>query len=275
MSLSSSGDLLQFGDSTGSVVCKYFHDAGQVNMYSRPLEYRDPPEAPPAVHISDTDPLSLVGMPYYTEPLLSAWPNTMVFNVGRPSPKIPPEILANMRMIDFVGYAPNPKSFKRNQILALSYKQSQKTGPKFRSQKVRDRALGIQDDDSEDVQRPGEEDFHSLIPKKFLKVDIKYSKFGVEDFDFSFYNKTQVGGLENHIRNEYCNSLLQVLFYTLPLRHVCKAHLSTDCPNPRCLMCELGFLFRMLEDAKGLNCQASNFLKVFSSIPQGIFISLF
>lgn len=34
-------------------------------------------------------------------------------------------------------------------------------------------------------------------------------------------------------------------------------------------MCEAGFLFRMLEDAKGTNCQASNFSRAFSATPQG------
>ena len=33
-------------------------------------------------------------------------------------------------------------------------------------------------------------------------------------------------------------------------------------------MCESGFLFRMLEDAKGVNCQASNFSRTFSATPQ-------
>jgi PAB-dependent poly(A)-specific ribonuclease subunit 2 len=36
-------------------------------------------------------------------------------------------------------------------------------------------------------------------------------------------------------------------------------------------MCELGFLFRMLEDAKGINCQATNFYKAFGNIPEGKF----
>ena len=35
------------------------------------------------------------------------------------------------------------------------------------------------------------------------------------------------------------------------------------------MLCESGFLFRMLEDAKGINCQASNFSRAFSATPQG------
>lgn len=42
-----------------------------------------------------------------------------------------------------------------------------------------------------------------------------------------------------------------------------------------CLCCELGFLFKMLEDAKGLNCQASNFLRALTHTSEGKVNSLF
>ncbi|KAG0195882.1 poly(A)-specific ribonuclease, partial [Mortierella sp. NVP41] len=114
-----------------------------------------------------------------------------------------------------------------------------------------------------------------VIPKYYKRVEIKYSKFGVEDFDFGFYNKTQFGGLETHIANSYCNALLQVLFFTPLLRTLAKAHIGQACPRENCLTCELGFLFRMLEDANGQNCQARNFLRAFSTIPQASALGLF
>lgn len=84
-------------------------------------------------------------MPYYTTRLLSAaWPDKLTFEVGQPSPKIPPEVLANMKMIDFVGYAPNPGTFKRNQNLAMSRKARKDAldVPKFRSEQDREKYFG-------------------------------------------------------------------------------------------------------------------------------------
>jgi PAB-dependent poly(A)-specific ribonuclease subunit 2 len=75
-------------------------------------------------------------------------------------------------------------------------------------------------------------------------------------------------GLETDILNSYTNPLLQALHYT-PLRTVAKAHICIDCEKEHCLLCEAGFLFRMLEDAKGTNCQATNFCRAFGATTQG------
>lgn len=58
------------------------------------------------------------------------------------------------------------------------------------------------------------EDPFMTVPKRYQRVEIKYSKLGVEDFDFRHYNKTNLAGLEPHIPNAYCNSMLQVNLFT-------------------------------------------------------------
>jgi PAB-dependent poly(A)-specific ribonuclease subunit 2 len=90
----------------------------------------------------------------------------------------------------------------------------------------------------------------------------------------SFYNHTEYSGLETDILNSYTNALLQALHYTTPIRAVAKAHICVDCTKEHCLLCEAGFLFRMLEDAKGVNCQASNFSRAFSATPQASALGL-
>jgi len=66
--------------------------------------------------------------------------------------------------------------------------------------------------DDDDVQFGfADDDAVPLVPKRYQRVEIKYSKLGVEDFDFRYYNKTNFAGLETHIPNAYCNALLQVV----------------------------------------------------------------
>ncbi|TPX70585.1 hypothetical protein SpCBS45565_g01672 [Spizellomyces sp. 'palustris'] len=279
---SSSGEMLACGDSSGVVSLWTEKPDCRVNLFSRPTEFADTPAPPPAVEIEDKSPLSLIGMPYYTSELLSSWPAKVMFEAGQPAPKIPPEVLANVKMIDFVGYAPNPGTFRRNQNLAMARKARKEMldVPKFRSEQDREKYFGKNAQGRDTPQGVDEEVVNAVslansMPKYYRRVEIKYSKFGVEDFDFGFYNKTSYGGLETHIVNSYCNAMLQVLFFTKPLREITKAHINANCPKEYCLSCELGFLFRMLEDAKGANCQATNFLRAFKTIPQANALGLF
>ncbi|KAJ9474966.1 PAN2-PAN3 deadenylation complex catalytic subunit PAN2 [Pseudozyma hubeiensis] len=138
------------------------------------------------------------------------------------------------------------------------------------------------DSDASDDDEEGQEDVETAeamlakgqMPSYYRLKTIQYSKFGVEDFDFDFYNKTQYSGLETHIQNSYANSYLQSLHYLTPFRETAKAHILQDCPRENCLLCEAGFLFRMLEDAKGANCQASNFLRAFGNSHKAINLGL-
>jgi PAB-dependent poly(A)-specific ribonuclease subunit 2 len=126
------------------------------------------------------------------------------------------------------------------------------------------------------------------VPGVYRRVEIEYSKFGVEDFDFGyakcilnrsstdtqcrFYNKTSYSGLETHILNSYTNSVVQAMHYVYPIRRLAKSHITLNCPREHCLFCEFGFVARMLEDAKGINCQASNFCKTVGVLAHGAFV---
>ena len=85
----------------------------------------------------------------------------------------------------------------------------------------------------------------------------------------SFYNKTRYSGLEIHISNSYANPLLQILHFTPLIRNLALQHAATACVSEICLLCELGFLFDMLQKADGSICQATNLLKTLSHHPQG------
>lgn len=88
----------------------------------------------------------------------------------------------------------------------------------------------------------------------------------------SYYNGTRFSGLENDIANSFLNPLLQVLRFTPLIRNVALYHVAGSCLHEGCLLCEIGFLFDMLEKAGGNTgkvCRATNLFKTYSSNTNG------
>lgn len=259
--ISATCQSMVFGDAGGN-----FHLWGDTqqkeityNVYSRPTEFAHPiPHLPPLAIDEYSVPLSSFPLPVSNGPLLSDWPEeNMVFG-DRPTPAIDPEILRTMIVRHFIGYAPNPGTRKRNQVAYPSVKDSTVIPPEEENT-VPDSPMNRDDD-------PG-----SIIPKHYRRVEIKYSKLGVEDFDFKHYNRTSFAGLETHIPNAYCNAMLQLLYFVEPVRVGFQNHL---CHREFCLACELGFLFHMLDLSSGQTCQANNFLRAFRTIPEAAALGL-
>ncbi|KAJ3902046.1 ubiquitin carboxyl-terminal hydrolase-domain-containing protein [Lentinula edodes] len=258
VAISPTGAYLACGDADGMIHLKSQVEGDEVvplnGFEGRPVEWANPPEPLPELEWSDSTPLNTIGLPRYKTQLLSAW--TPQFNSSKtvsfpPPQKIPVQVLNTMKMNDNVAYAPLPKELRgRRNMVALEKK---KLGGRFRSGKS---GTGDHELESPLLEYVGDD-----VPTIYRHVEIEYSKFGVEDFDFEFFNKTEFSGLETHILNSYTNPILQVLHYNLPIRRLAKSHITTDCLREHCLLCELGFVVRMLEDARGTNCQSSNFCK--------------
>lgn len=224
-------------------------------------------------------PLNSIGVPYYRETLLSALPNKFISDVGAPPLKISDNDVAHLTKAPFGFYGPNPRRKQpRNQ--AMDTRSADKTSlairaPRFLSEKARDSAKVSFNDAIIEAQvdkaahaLPGTSVPQSLkpdVPDLYQNVEIQFSKYGVDDFDFEFYNQTRYAGLENHIPNSYANSLLQVLHFTPLVRNLALQHAATDCLSEKCLLCELGFLSDMLQKTEGSSCHASNLLKCLSN----------
>ncbi|XP_021925783.1 PAB-dependent poly(A)-specific ribonuclease subunit PAN2 isoform X2 [Zootermopsis nevadensis] len=263
LDVSSSCQCMAFGDGGGSI---HFYTSNphraMFNSFSRETEFADPVEPlPPISILDDVTPLSSVPLPYYQpgSMLLSDWPEQYLKKVYRRTPPIDPEILRTMKMQGTIGYAPNPMGHRRNQV---AYKLQKHGGGHSQ--------IKLFGNDSR-TGKSGEEANFIAIPKRYRKIDVKYSKMGMNDFDFDQYNKTRFPGLEATLPNSYCNAMLQVLYYMSPVRSVLLSHL---CHKEFCLACELGYLFHMLDISQGFPCQSSNFLRVFRTIPEASALGL-
>ncbi|KAG7281117.1 hypothetical protein CRUP_027654, partial [Coryphaenoides rupestris] len=279
--VSSSKQALAFGDSGGGV--HLWSDAPEVsyNDYSRETEFAHPclvDTLPQLDWNHDLLPLSLIPTPLTSaEQLLRA-------------PAVDPEILRTIKTVGFIGYAANPRTRPRNQarwrrrrslIKASGLRSVTPTNVFLVPYKIKEVELDY-DSYNQVPESPigREEEPHLyMVPKKYRKVTIKYSKLGLEDFDFKHYNRTLFAGLEPHIPNAYCNCMIQlrpactvtVLYFWSP-----SACLAAEplCQKEFCLACELGFLFHMLDLSRGDPCQASNFLRAFRTIPEASALGL-
>lgn len=149
-------------------------------------------------------------MPHYRETLLSAWPSDQVFQIGQPPPKIDPDILRTANPFIVGQRAPNPRNHLRNEVdrsrllHASNNDGTAIAAPKFLSQRLRDEDE-IEDADADeewggDASGRGDgvdgsgNNLMAMgkgakaveeVPVMYRRVEIKYSKFGVDDFDFA------------------------------------------------------------------------------------------
>ncbi|EGN96198.1 hypothetical protein SERLA73DRAFT_170610 [Serpula lacrymans var. lacrymans S7.3] len=263
--VSSNGSFIAFGDSGGTVHLMTATEGDSDSLLfngfeGQEIEWADPAEEIPQIEWTVSTPLNTIGLPHYNSQLLSSWtPQFVSSSPNYPPPaKIPQQILNTMKTNDNVAYAALPKELKgrRNRAVVTPARDQ----GRFRS--------GNKGRNGPELEATTLDDSVEEVPRIYRKVEIEYSKFGVEDFDFGFYNHTAYSGLETHILNSYTNALVQVMSYSHAIRQLAKSHITTNCPREHCLLCELGFVVRMLEDAGGTNCQSSNFCKTVGVLAQ-------
>ena len=132
-------------------------------------------------------------MPYYREMLFSAWPSHLISEVGAPPSKIDAGILASLKRSDIGGYAPFPRKTRRYQFedtRAVQRAHDTLAAPRFLSERQKDDSQGHEGTRrmSDALEALGDLALGGAtrrdVPVMYRNVEIKYSKFGVDDFDF-------------------------------------------------------------------------------------------
>ena len=229
-----------------------------LNPFARDTEFAD--EATQYPYMDINDPLAIYasiprphlpsGQTHYASDF---WPDRFAKPAYRPTPDVDPEILKTMKIVGTVGYARNVSNSKRNQVRYTNIRQRSSIDKEGHNQK-----------DIEISENLG-------VPKQYRKVAIKLSKMGTDDFDFDRYNRTGFCGLEASLPNSYCNSMLQILYYTERLRILILNH---TCSRENCVCCELSFLFHMMDISRGIPCHSGNFLRSLRTIPEASALGL-
>lgn len=194
MILAPTGEALAVADADG-----YIHLWGSptklqfCEFSSQVLDWADQPEQVPFIDIDTDAPFSSIGMPFYWEPLLSIWPHMDIYEVGHLPTKISPSLLAKARPNEVGIWAPNPRTMRRNQVERIRLDETDGgtiAPPKFLSEKARESEKSNASDKAiTDVQEALADTVlgkttKSEVPAMYGNVEIKYSFWGVEDFDF-------------------------------------------------------------------------------------------
>ena len=251
ITISTSGDVIGTLDNYNSISLFSSSEYASINTTSEPLQY--------ATYIASYDYKPTRPPEGYFSEDMSMFTNNKCI-----PPPIDPALLKAATFKDGVGYVPNTNQITRNLFQSFEV-VDKKEIIVFHSQKSKKTNTSTISSIAE---------VKGLIPDHYMRHDIKYSKFGVEDFDFSIFNKTRFPGLENHIKNCYLNSLLFLYYFIPDFNNFCCNHINSNCNLINCFSCELGFLFKMMNTAQGVNCQARNFLMAFTNNPKSKLLNL-
>ncbi|KAI5961385.1 PAN2 [Candida pseudojiufengensis] len=286
LNISENGDFFMFNDGYSNLHLWSITNSGSLNknFVSFPTNIEKPDIINGTVasgenaYIDIDDnitPLSSVGMPYYKELLLSNWPTDLKFikETAKLPNKIDDELLLKSEQ--------NPGKFLKYD--ELKYGPGNLETPYYSIAHTKDtqipQFLSERSDDNNHRKKSLSDDIFetskdSKIPNFYSRLQIQYSKFGVKDFDFAYYNKTEnYCGLENHSDNSYINSLLQLyrfqsIFYNKVVQSLNKEWLPNDLntiennPEGSSILNELAYLFDMMYKAKSKNVKTSNFSQV-------------
>lgn len=210
----------------------------------------------------ETYPLSSVGMPYYLDKLLSAWP-PVVFKSEGTIPQL-------------TGKSPLPSSGKLKSNLAVISSQNEKLStqefPLLRYDRtkygmrnaipdyvcLRDIRKQITSGlETSDIQTYTSINKYE-VPPAYSRLPLTSGRFGTDNFDFTPFNNTEYSGLDPDVDNHYTNAIIR-LYRFIPEMFNFVVGCLKDENFETTLLTDLGYLFDMMERSHGKICSSSNF----------------
>nr|CRZ24545.1 BMA-PANL-2 [Brugia malayi] len=247
LDVSTSKQCIAFGDQTGLI--HLFSDRMEpiFNENSWGTDFPDPIAFHPPVNIDDPEPsYGVFPLPFPVDDhYASDWPEQLCIRRFRQPDPISEKVIDSMRMVQFVGYAHNPRA-----------------GTSLRGFNVCPYTSSTHDKCSNAMKN--DDILH--IPKFYLRTEGKLTS-KAEEIDFKRYNRTEFNALENSVETSPACMLLLAMYHLMNVRTVFLSHF---CYLESCISCEMNLLFRLLTDRPVSSVvSAKNFMKTFRSIDDG------
>lgn len=229
-------------------------------------DFVDDGDVPGTISVDDYDhPLSSVGMPYYSQKLLSAWNNVVFQSPGTVPIPLDPMISSSTKKSIFKTGSTLDKSYPLMRYDKNKYGPGNTLQPYICLKDVRKRiASGTIPDDvlRYKPKKDGE------IPPAYGKLQLSHGRYGSDNFDFQAFNKTPFSTLDTDGDNTYTNALLQLYRFVPEVFNFVVGYLKNENFESNSLLAELGYLYDMIDRSKGVVCRSTNFQSSLNSIEE-------
>ncbi|CCK70886.1 poly(A)-specific ribonuclease KNAG_0F02190 [Huiozyma naganishii CBS 8797] len=224
-------------------------------------------------------PLSSVGLPYYHEKLLSAWPYVLFKSEGT----LPSHIDDNIPLSSVQTGIANANSNKQlflNSGISLKNKKFpfhlydfNKYGdfnvpPKYVSLKEIRKKLNAPGSNNAAGMLIFKSHKSSDVPPAYGQLPFTCGRYGSDNFDFKSYNNTRYSGLDNDVDNLYTNAVIQMYRFVPEVFNFVVGCLKNENFARASTLSELGYLYDMMNRSKGRVCRSTNFQSTLNSIPE-------
>ncbi|CAI4062259.1 hypothetical protein N7582_002086 [Saccharomyces uvarum] len=244
-------------------------------MLAYPDYFNDVTTDSPISIDDETYPLSSVGMPYYLDKLLSAWPHVVFKSEG------------TIPQLSGKPHLPSSGKLKGNTALISSQNEKLSTQefPLLRYDRTKYGMRNTIPDyvclrdlrkqitaglETSDIQVYAATNKYE-VPPAYSRLPLTTGRFGTDNFDFTPFNNTEYSGLDPDVDNHYTNAIIQ-LYRFIPEMFNFVVGCLKDENFETALLTDLGYLFDMMDRSNGKICSSTNFQASLKSLTDKMYL---